>query len=68
MVEAHLGAEGAAAGRDLIARFLARDPGEVVAADQLLNALFLTQHTPHAERLTRERIADMLMQPLDRSR
>ncbi len=68
MVEAHLGAEGVAAGQDLIGRFLDREPGEVMAADQLLNALFLTQHTPHAERLTRERIADMLMQRLDRSR
>ncbi|MEV5545264.1 MoxR family ATPase [Streptomyces sp. NPDC052309] len=68
MVEAHLGEEGVAAGQELIGRFLDRDPGEVMAADQLLNALFLTQHTPHAERLTRERIADMLMQPLDRSR
>ncbi|MEU5140314.1 AAA family ATPase [Streptomyces sp. NPDC021139] len=68
MVEAHLGEEGVAAGQDLIGRFLDREPGEVMAADQLLNALFLTQHTPHAERLTRERIADLLMQRLDRSR
>lgn len=65
MVKAHLGEESAAAGSDLITRFLGRDPGEVVAADQLLNALFLTQHTPD---VTRGRIADMLMQPLDRSR
>ncbi|MEV1078802.1 MoxR family ATPase [Streptomyces sp. NPDC050211] len=68
MVEAHLGDEGLAAGRDLITRFLDREPGEVVAADQLLNALFLTQHAPNTERLTRERIADLLMQPLDRTR
>lgn len=68
MVEAHLGGESVEQGRDLIDRFLDREPGEVVAADQLLNALFLTQHTPHAERLTRERIADLLMHPLDRSR
>jgi MoxR-like ATPase len=68
MVEAHLGEDGVVAGRDLITRFLDREPGEVMAADQLLNALFLTQHASHAERLTRERIADMLMQPLDRTR
>ncbi|MEU6575379.1 MoxR family ATPase [Streptomyces sp. NPDC046805] len=68
MVEAHLGSESVAEGRGLITRFLDREPGEVVAADQLLNALFLTQHAPRAERLTRERIADMLMQPLDRTR
>ncbi|WP_320780310.1 MoxR family ATPase [Streptomyces sp. CRN 30] len=68
MVEAHLGDESAEAGRDLIDRFLDREPGEVLAADQLLNALFLTQHARSTERLTRDRIADMLMQPLDRSR
>ncbi|MEV0111918.1 MoxR family ATPase [Streptomyces sp. NPDC059037] len=68
MVEAHLGGAGAADGRDLIDRFLEREPGEVIAADQLLNALYLTQHAPHTERLTRERIATLLMRPLDRSR
>ncbi|MBL1085416.1 MoxR family ATPase [Streptomyces actinomycinicus] len=68
MVEAHLGADGVAAGADLIRRFLDREPGEVLAADQLLNALFLTQHDPHAQGLTRERITEMLMQPLDRTR
>ncbi|MFE9446808.1 AAA family ATPase [Streptomyces sp. NPDC006739] len=68
MVEAHLGERGVAAGGDLIRRFLEREPGEVLAADQLLNALFLTQHDPHAQSLTRERIAEMLMQPLDRTR
>ncbi|KOV97770.1 ATPase AAA [Streptomyces sp. NRRL WC-3723] len=68
MVEAHLGTDGVAAGSDLIRRFLEREPGEVLAADQLLNALFLTQHDPHAQGLTRERIAEMLMQPLDRTR
>ncbi|MFJ5775794.1 AAA family ATPase [Streptomyces sp. NPDC093094] len=68
MVAAHLGEESVTTGHDLIDRFLDREPGEVVAADQLLNALFLTQHAPHAERVTRERIADLLMQPLDRSR
>ncbi|MFE0098740.1 AAA family ATPase [Streptomyces sp. NPDC059009] len=68
MVEAHLGGESITESRDLIDRFLDREPGEIIAADQLLNALFLTQHAPHAERLTRERIADLLLQPLDRSR
>ncbi|MFJ9729785.1 AAA family ATPase [Streptomyces sp. NPDC101169] len=68
MVEAHLGTEGVAGGADLIRRFLEREPGEVLAADQLLNALFLTRHDPRAQSLTRERIAEMLMQPLDRTR
>ncbi|MGW0881028.1 AAA family ATPase [Streptomyces sp. NPDC002671] len=68
MVEAHLGIDGVEGGADLIRRFLAREPGEVLAADQLLNALFLTRHDPRAQSLTRERIAEMLMQPLDRTR
>ncbi|MBT2491291.1 MoxR family ATPase [Streptomyces sp. ISL-96] len=68
MVEAHLGSDAAIEGRDLIERFLGREPGEIIAADQLLNALYLTQHAPRAERVTRERIAEMLMRPLDRPR
>ncbi|MEU3753000.1 MoxR family ATPase [Streptomyces olivoreticuli] len=68
MVRAHLGDEAVGEGGELIQRFLDREPGEVIAADQLLNALFLTQHTPRAERVTRDRLADMLMQPLDRPR
>jgi MoxR-like ATPase len=68
MVEAHLGSEAAAAEPGLVARFLDREPGEVIATDQLLNALYLTRHAPRTERVTRERIADMLMQPLDQPR
>ncbi|MFE0645154.1 AAA family ATPase [Streptomyces sp. NPDC058877] len=70
MIEAHLGTDAASGDgeRDLVQRFLNREPGEVIATDQLLNALYLTQHASHAERVTRERIADMLMQPLDQPR
>lgn len=68
IVEAHLGSEAAQQGEDLIRRFLDREPGTVTAADQLLNALFLTRHTPQAEGVTRDRLAEMLMQPLDRPR
>ncbi|MEU8762610.1 MoxR family ATPase [Streptomyces sp. NPDC048659] len=68
MIEAHLGPDAAAAEPGLVDRFLDREPGEVIATDQLLNALYLTQHAPRAERVTRERIADMLMQPLDQPR
>jgi MoxR-like ATPase len=68
MVEAHLGEAAVAAGQDLIQRFLHRDPGEVVAADQLLNALYLTRHAARGENVTRDRLAEMLMQPLDRPR
>ncbi|MEU7024032.1 MoxR family ATPase [Streptomyces sp. NPDC046203] len=68
MIEAHLGPDAATAEPGLVARFLEREPGEVIATDQLLNALYLTRHAPRTERVTRERIADMLMQPLDRPR
>ncbi|MEV7280815.1 MoxR family ATPase [Streptomyces sp. NPDC093111] len=68
MIEAHLGPDAAAAEPALVDRFLDREPGEVIATDQLLNALYLTQHAPRTERVTRERIADMLMQPLDQPR
>ncbi|MEV5506047.1 AAA family ATPase [Streptomyces orinoci] len=68
MVRAHLGDDAVTEGEELIQRFLDREPGEVIAADQLLNALFLTQHAPRTEPVTRERLADMLMQPLDRPR
>ena len=68
MIEAHLGADAAAGEQTLVSRFLNREPGEVIATDQLLNAIYLTQHAPRAERVTRERIADMLMQPLDQPR
>ncbi|WP_329116127.1 AAA family ATPase [Streptomyces sp. NBC_01353] len=68
MIEAHLGPDAAAGEEGLVSRFLNRDPGEVIATDQLLNAIYLTQHAPRTERVTRERIADMLMQPLDQPR
>lgn len=68
MIEAHLGTDAATGEQSLVSRFLNREPGEVIATDQLLNALYLTQHAPRTERVTRERIADMLMQPLDQPR
>ncbi|CAM5320522.1 MoxR family ATPase [Streptomyces tanashiensis] len=70
MIEAHLGSDAASGDGEqgLVQRFLNREPGEVIATDQLLNALYLTQHASRAERVTRERIADMLMQPLDQPR
>lgn len=68
MVTAHLGEEALAEGEEYIQRFLSRDPGQVVATDQLLNALFLTQRAAGAERVTRSRLAEMLLRPLDRPR
>ncbi|AQU66586.1 MoxR family ATPase [Streptomyces niveus] len=68
MVAAHLGEEALEEGAELIERFLQREPGEVVATDQLLNALYVTQRAAHAEQVTRNRLAEMLLRPLDRPR
>ncbi|WP_019545071.1 AAA family ATPase [Streptomyces sulphureus] len=67
MVAAHLGEEALREGGELVQRFLDRDPGSLVATDQLLNALYLTQQAEGAERLTRERLAEMLLRPLDQT-
>ncbi|RII16011.1 hypothetical protein DSC45_15600 [Streptomyces sp. YIM 130001] len=64
-VRAHLGDEAARAGDDLIARFLERSRSELLAADQLLNAIHLTDA---AAPPSRERLADLLIQRLDRPR
>ncbi|MBO8199098.1 AAA family ATPase [Streptomyces smyrnaeus] len=68
MVSAHLGEEALEEGAELVQRFLRRQPGQVIATDQLLNALFLTQRTSGVERVTRDRLAEMLLRPLDRPR
>lgn len=68
MVAAHLGEEALEEGAELIQRFLQREPGEVVATDQLLNALYVTQRAAAAEQVTRNRLAEMLLRPLDRPR
>ncbi|MFE5555301.1 AAA family ATPase [Streptomyces sp. NPDC056544] len=65
MVRAHLGEEAARLGADLIREFLSRSQSELVAADQLLNALYLTHY---AAPPTREDLADLLIQRLDRPR
>ncbi|MEV7149962.1 MoxR family ATPase [Streptomyces sp. NPDC093084] len=64
-VRAHLGDEAARAGDDLINRFLERSRSELLAADQLLNAIFLTDA---AAPPSRDRLADLLIQRLDRPR
>ncbi|MEU5838445.1 MoxR family ATPase [Streptomyces diacarni] len=68
MVSAHLGEEALEEGAELVQRFLRREPGQVIATDQLLNALFLTQRASGVERVTRDRLAEMLLRPLDRPR
>ncbi|MBT2406765.1 MULTISPECIES: MoxR family ATPase [unclassified Streptomyces] len=65
MVRAHLGEEAAQLGADLIRQFLSRSRSELVAADQLLNAIYLTHY---AAPPTREDLADLLIQRLDRPR
>ncbi|MFD7560286.1 AAA family ATPase [Streptomyces sp. NPDC059835] len=65
MVRAHLGEEAARSGADLIREFLSRSQSELVAADQLLNAVYLTHY---AAPPTREDLADLLIQRLDRPR
>ncbi|UQX02951.1 MoxR family ATPase [Streptomyces sp. RerS4] len=65
MVRAHLGEEAAQLGADLIREFLGRSRSELVAADQLLNAIYLTHY---AAPPTREDLADLLIQRLDRPR
>ncbi|MFG2711708.1 AAA family ATPase [Streptomyces goshikiensis] len=65
MVRAHLGEEAARLGADLIREFLSRSRTELVAADQLLNAIYLTHY---AAPPTREDLADLLIQRLDRPR
>jgi MoxR-like ATPase len=64
-VRAHLGEEAARAGDDLIAHFLERSRSELIATDQLLNAIYLTAATAPAGR---DRLADQLIQRLDRPR
>ena len=76
MVGAHFGTGGAEtddgggdgerpdASGDLIRSFLDSAPGSLRAADQLLNAIYLTQEAVR-DRADRQRLADLLMRPLD---
>ncbi|MET8578241.1 MoxR family ATPase [Streptomyces sp. NPDC005012] len=64
-VRAHLGEDRAEAAADLVQRFMERSRTEMLAADQLLNAIHLTGQAPGMDR---ERLADLLVQRLDRPR
>ncbi|GAA1916108.1 AAA family ATPase [Streptantibioticus ferralitis] len=68
MVRAHFGPEAAEHNAPIIRQFLDRRPGEQRSADQLLNAIYLTQQAKDEDLGTRERLADELMQPLNRMR
>ncbi|MEW2544846.1 MoxR family ATPase [Streptomyces sp. NPDC047002] len=64
-VTAHLGEDAARAGSDLISQFFERSQRQQIATDQLLNAVYLTGI---AAPQSRERLADLLIQRLDRPR
>jgi MoxR-like ATPase len=64
MVQAHFGNLSADENEDMIQRFLSASPGGLRAADQLLNAIYLTQHSAQEDPVSRERLADLLMRPL----
>ncbi|WP_406454742.1 MoxR family ATPase [Streptomyces sp. NBC_00876] len=64
-VKAHLGEEVARSSDDLIAHFLERSRSELLATDQLLNAIYLTHAAAPSGR---DRLADLLIQRLDRPR
>ncbi|GLF94609.1 AAA family ATPase [Streptomyces yaizuensis] len=69
MVQAHFGTGADERNLDLIGRFTSEDgDGELRPTDQLLNAIYLTQHTVRGEPGRREEIAGLLMRPLDTRR
>lgn len=68
MVRAHFGPDAAERNAAVIQQFLDRRPGEQRSADQLLNAIYLTRQARDEDPATRERLADELMQPLNRVR
>lgn len=65
MVRAHFGAEDSTRNDALVRQFLQSEPGARRAADQLLNAVYLTQHAAREDDPDRQRLAKLLMRPLD---
>nr|WP_237519178.1 MoxR family ATPase [Streptomyces sp. SID5910] len=65
MVGAHFGGTEADHHEELIDSFLGSAPGALRAADQLLNAIYLTQEAVRDSEPDRQRLADLLMRPLD---
>ncbi|MFJ8820616.1 AAA family ATPase [Streptomyces sp. NPDC102467] len=67
LVQAHFGEGSYEANRDIVELFTAAEAdGALRPTDQLLNALFLTQHAVRGQsERQREDLADLLMQPLD---
>ncbi|MFE1951000.1 MULTISPECIES: AAA family ATPase [Streptomyces] len=69
MVRAHFGEGADDEHAALIDQFLDRDPGDVLAVDQLLNAIHLVRQTGwDTDSAARARLSGELMRPLDRTR
>jgi MoxR-like ATPase len=66
IVESHLGPRLAAASRDLLEEFVARRRDGDLAADQLLNAVYLTSYAAREPGADRTRLAQLLLRHLDR--
>lgn len=65
MVRAHFGDRDTEEHETLIEQFLQSSPGSLRAADQLLNAVYLTQQALRRTHPDRQRLAELLMRPLD---
>ncbi|MET7487392.1 MoxR family ATPase [Streptomyces sp. NPDC005538] len=65
MVRAHFGDTDTSGNEQLIRDFLESSPGSLRAADQLLNAIYLTQEAVRDSEPDRQRLAELLMRPLD---
>jgi MoxR-like ATPase len=66
IVTSHLGPELAAASQDLVAEFLAKRTQGDLAADQLLNAVYLTSYAAREPGADRLKLANVLLRHLDR--
>jgi MoxR-like ATPase len=66
IVTSHLGPDLAAAGQDLLEEFVARRGEGDLAADQLLNAVYLTSYAAREPGVDRTRLAQLLLRHLDR--
>ncbi len=66
IVTSHLGPDLAAAGQDLLEEFLARRGDGDLAADQLLNAVYLTSYAAREPGADRTHLAQVLLRHLDR--
>ncbi|MEN8650954.1 AAA family ATPase [Streptomyces sp. 21So2-11] len=65
MVRAHFGTADPERNDALVRHFLESSPGSLRAADQLLNAIYLTQQAVRETEPDRQRLAELLMRPLD---